>query len=63
MRHLISGIDWAMAGAASVAVAAVATPAYLMNLRRSIRFSSLSGALIFVACFRAVSTPATQDYR
>jgi hypothetical protein len=38
-RHLISGCDWAMAGAAIV-VAAAPTPAVTRNWRRFIRFDS-----------------------
>jgi hypothetical protein len=41
MRHLTSGIDWAIAGAVRLAVAAVATPAERMKFRRSIIFSLL----------------------
>ena len=44
MRQLIFGLDWAIAGAASAVAAAAATPptpAFLMNERRSICFSSL----------------------
>jgi hypothetical protein len=45
MRHLISGIDWAIAGAASVAAPAAPNPVILIKSLRFI-FLSLAGCVV-----------------
>src|ERR1700716_2186360 len=69
IRHLISGIDWAIAGAAMVAAPATPIPVTLIKSRRFIEFFLLwvSASLRVEACPQhgtsGSGTPWRTDYR
>src|SRR4051812_45923931 len=68
MRHLISGIDWAMAGAATAVEAARPTPADFRNSRRFISVSPALSRLFADATATLelsflIDRPPTSDWR